>query len=309
MPSLRKLIARRRTWRDWPSFLWGEYHRMLRKRRAWPLPGRGRATVVRPGRLGVALRARLGTSDFLVIDDLLVRGMGAGAQREGEYDAAMAAAERGAGGAERVRLVLDLGANIGVAAALLAERFPAATVLAVEPDAGNFDLLRQNAAPFGDRVRCVRACVAGARRRVTLDRTAFEGEPWAFAMADAPGAGAEGEGGGSGGGAGDESIDAVTIDDLLAGAGIEASATIDLVKCDIEGAEREVFESCAPWIGRARVLVVELHAPYREGAFVEHLESAGGGSGAAWTRRVLKEDSAIQVVLIEPAGGPGAGRA
>lgn len=291
MPSLRKLIARRRTWRDWPSFLRGEYHRMLRKRRSWPLPGRGRLVRVRPARLGVPLAARLGTSDFLVIDDLLVRGAGAAGRREGEYDAPIAAAERAAGGADRVRLVLDLGANIGVAAALLAERFPAALVVAVEPDPGNFDLLQRNTAPFGDRVRGVRACIGASRRAVTLDRTAFEGEPWAFAMADAPG----------GAGAG-EAIQAITIADLLADAGVGPSAPIDLVKCDIEGAEREVFERCAPWIARARVLVVELHAPYRLPLFLDHLCRAGAPAAG---HRVLKEDPAIQVVLLEPAPARG----
>lgn len=266
---------------------------MLRKRRSWPLPGRGRLTIVRPARLGVPLAARLGTSDFLVIDDLLVRGAGTGDRPEGEYDAAMAAAERAAGGAERVRLVLDLGANIGVAAALLAERFPAAVVLAVEPDPGNFDLLKNNAAPFGGRIRCVRACVAATRRTVTLDRTAFEGEPWAFAMADAH------EGSPA------EAIDAITIDGLLADAGIDASAPIDLVKCDIEGAEHEVFEHGARWLARARVLVVELHAPYRADAFLDHLRLSGAPATA---HTILKEDTAIQVVLIEPASEAGASR-
>lgn len=286
MPKLRKLIARRRTWRDWSSFLRNEYHRTLRKRRSWPLPARGRPVTVRPARLGVPLTARLGTSDFLVIDDLLVRGAGAGAAREGEYDAAMAAAQRAAASADQVRLVLDLGANIGVAAALLAERFPAATVIAVEPDPGNFGLLRTNAAPFGERIRCVQACIAATRRAVMLDRTAYEGEPWAFAMSSAPVAPGEAQ-----------TVPAIPIDDLLADAGIDPSTPIDLFKCDIEGAEREVFESCAGWIGRVRVMVVELHAPYRREAFLDDLRRA---HAPPLHTRVLKEVGNIQVLLLEP---------
>ena len=37
---------------------------------------------------------------------------------------------------------------------------------------------------------------------------------------------------------------------------------IDLLKCDIEGAERELFEDCRSWIAQVNAIVIELHPPY-----------------------------------------------
>src|SRR5438045_2197564 len=55
-----------------------------------------------------------------------------------------------------VDVVLDVGANIGAAAVLFRERWPAAAIYAFEPDPTNFALLEQNVAslqvtclPFG----------------------------------------------------------------------------------------------------------------------------------------------------------------
>ena len=53
------------------------------------------------------------------------------------------------------RLILDLGANVGYSSAYLLSCFPGATVVAVEPDPGNFELCRRNLAPYGDRAKLV----------------------------------------------------------------------------------------------------------------------------------------------------------
>lgn len=295
------ILARRKLWADTRSFVLGEYSRMLRKRRSWPLPARARAVWLRTAKLDGPIQARLGTSDFVVISDLLARGAADG---RGEYDAAIDAAARHAGGAAQVRCVLDLGANIGLASVMLAKAFVNASVVAVEPDAANFDLLVTNTrglarTPGGaEPVRCVRACVGATRRTVTLDRTAHGGEPWAIAMKET--------------GAGDdpaERVETVTLPELAEGTG-----TIDLLKCDIEGAERELFEHCGAWIERVRVMVVELHAPYRRDEFLAHLARGAerAGSTAApvkFAATMLKEDSAIQVLLLERQDASGGGAA
>ena len=46
-------------------------------------------------------------------------------------------------------LIVDCGANVGYSSAWFLSRFPESHVIAVEPDAGNFALLRRNLAPFG----------------------------------------------------------------------------------------------------------------------------------------------------------------
>ena len=38
------------------------------------------------------------------------------------------------------RLIIDLGANVGISSAYLLNQFPSAKVIAVEPDPGNYEL-------------------------------------------------------------------------------------------------------------------------------------------------------------------------
>lgn len=48
-----------------------------------------------------------------------------------------------------IRCIVDAGANVGDAAVWYLARYPAATLVAVEPDPDNVALLRQNLAPWG----------------------------------------------------------------------------------------------------------------------------------------------------------------
>ena len=51
---------------------------------------------------------------------------------------------------------------------------------------------------------------------------------------------------------------------------------IDLLKCDIEGAEAAVFGQCAPWINRVRHIAVETHRPYLPEDLLADLARNGG---------------------------------
>ena len=56
---------------------------------------------------------------------------------------------------------------------------------------------------------------------------------------------------------------AITVQDILAQSG---AARIDLLKLDIEGAERELFsDACEEWLPKVGTLVVELHDRYVPG--------------------------------------------
>jgi hypothetical protein len=57
------------------------------------------------------------------------------------------------------RLIIDCGANVGYASAYFLSRFPGSHVIAVEPDPGNFELLKANLAPYGNRCRLVNSAV------------------------------------------------------------------------------------------------------------------------------------------------------
>lgn len=56
-------------------------------------------------------------------------------------------------GRERPRVVVDIGANIGIAATYFLSRRPDSVVHCWEPGPGNLETLRRNVAPFGQRCR------------------------------------------------------------------------------------------------------------------------------------------------------------
>lgn len=187
------------------------------------------------------LALRTGTSDFLVLREIFILG---------EYDSI-----------KSLQLpanptVLDLGANIGAFVRLAESFWPDARFLAVEPDASNFELLERNVAPLSARQRIdlVRGCVGSTTGRTTLDRS--QGE-WGIRMNDL---GAEGD------------VPVEDVETLISRFGVERIA---LMKCDIEGAEREVFANCSSWIHRVDNLVIEIHGDYTIDRLSADLRAAG----------------------------------
>jgi FkbM family methyltransferase len=136
--------------------------------------------------------------------------------------------------------IVDLGANIGLAYRSLRARYPEARFVCVEPDPGNLEVLRSNAREANGACRVVGACVGARARRVRLATT--DGE-WGFRLSDVDDPN-------------DADTDVVTMDQLLADAGFER---VDILKCDIEGAEAELFADCSSWIGRVENLIIECH--------------------------------------------------
>lgn len=140
----------------------------------------------------------------------------------------------------RTPLILDLGANIGASARVLARYYPAAEILAVEPEPGNFALLEANTAGI-ERIRCVQAAVAAREGRVRL------ADPGRSTDAYRTGATADGEDIGA--------VAAVSVRALLR----LSSATPFLAKIDIEGAEAELFAHDTDWVDEFPAIAIELH--------------------------------------------------
>jgi len=152
-----------------------------------------------------------------------------------------------------VSLIVDCGANIGCTSFFFLHRYPKARVVAVEPDRGNFAVCRRNLARFGDRVRLLNAAVWPTKKPLKVLRNGFrDGREWSFRVLPIEGSEAP-------------EISSVTIDEI-----IRASdrPTIDLLKIDIEGGERYLFQrEFEDWLTRTRNLVIELHDNECESAF------------------------------------------
>jgi FkbM family methyltransferase len=142
--------------------------------------------------------------------------------------------------AGRRPVVVDCGANIGLATLWFARRFPEAVVVAIEPDAGNFALLEANTRHLGERVQCVRGAVWPESTALEIENP--ESGSAAFRVRPAQ----PGETG---------TVAAYSVADL---ARLGGDGALLVVKIDIEGAQSRLFEAGTEWVGRAHLVTLEL---------------------------------------------------
>jgi len=143
-----------------------------------------------------------------------------------------------------VRCIVDAGANIGDTTSWYLSRFPAARVVALEPDPGNYEMLRRNCTGYGSRVimlqrglwhRTAQLKVMGDRR---MESGLFVEETDREEDSDCSG---------------------ISVSQILSDLGEEQ---IDIFKCDIEGSETQVFgHSSDEWLARTRSIFIEIHGP------------------------------------------------
>lgn len=65
------------------------------------------------------------------------------------------------------KVIVDTGANIGLAAIFFANWYPEARIIAVEPDSSNYETLRKNIAPYSNIV-AVRAALWNENKEIQL---------------------------------------------------------------------------------------------------------------------------------------------
>jgi FkbM family methyltransferase len=170
---------------------------------------------------------RLRTSDVSVFRTAL---------RDSEYDLGLSI---------NPNVIIDAGANIGMASIFYAVKYPNARIIAIEPEESNFALLVKNTCSYRN-ITAIRAALWNCDGEISIGLPAPDSyEKWGF-QTGIPGNG---------------KARAVTMQTLLDEIGVE---TVDLLKMDIEGAEKEVFQSCN-WMHRVKVLVIELHDRFKPG--------------------------------------------
>jgi FkbM family methyltransferase len=146
--------------------------------------------------------------------------------------------------APSAKLVVDAGANIGISTAYFAKVYPEARIYAIEPEPSNFALLKRNCQALPNVVLQHAALWSSPTRLSIVDPSAAK---WAFAVRE-DGAGA---------------VRGVTVDELLRDSG---QSRIDLLKLDIEGAEKALFSKGTElWLDKVGVILIELHDRYVPG--------------------------------------------
>lgn len=189
------------------------------------------------------------TSDLPTLNELMIAG---------EYAETLKAVPPGA-------VVLDLGANIGLSARLWCDA-GASKVIAIEPSSANCAVARLNIGQellASGRVVLIEAAVGPESGTLWLDDDTQEGA-WALKTH-------------KDGGSSRKQVRQMTVPEILAAAGVDTVSKIHLLKCDIEGAEADLFaaSSTRDWIGRIEQLVIETHTPYQPDQLIRDLNSHG----------------------------------
>jgi FkbM family methyltransferase len=155
------------------------------------------------------------------------------------------------------RWIVDLGANVGYSSAYFLSCFPTARVIAVEPHPGNFEICRENLAPYGDRARVVLGAAWSSRAKLALSPgTVHDRREWSTRVS-APEEDQE------------ASVEGYDIPALLEMAGGES---IDILKIDIERSELDLFGSnTSAWLPAVANICIELHGADCEKVFFDAL--------------------------------------
>lgn len=144
-------------------------------------------------------------------------------------------------------VIVDAGANIGYSAIYFSRKFPDAKIIALEPELSNFSLLKKNVSYYCNIIPVNKALW------FNNDDIEFFSPP--------PGRnGAQKDGFHVA--VGNESkqdvfkVESVSICEILKSFQI---GSIDILKIDVEGAEKEIFNNSEAWVGSVDVIVAEMH--------------------------------------------------
>jgi FkbM family methyltransferase len=196
---------------------------------AYRLIGRPKEIAAHPPGIRNPVHIRLRTTDPSTYAEILLRG-------EYAFDLPFSP-----------KTIVDAGANIGMASIYFTHRYPEANVIAVEAEASNFAVLARNVRPYPAIVP-IHAALWGRDGDISVSEpdpaTGARGK-WAFVTHE--GAGVK--------------VRAITMRTLMEEMQVPS---VDLLKIDIEGAEKEVFEAC-DWIGDVGCLMIELHDRFKPG--------------------------------------------
>lgn len=134
--------------------------------------------------------------------------------------------------------ILDAGGYIGTASIALNSIFPDAQIELYEPSSENYSFSKLNLEGI-DNVKLVNSAIAASSGKLSLtDRGTGA---WGYTIENVAGTKM------------DTSIDVVGIDEIL------DKKRFEIIKLDIEGAEKSIFDDCGDKLNTALIIIVELH--------------------------------------------------
>ncbi|MBA5248022.1 MAG: FkbM family methyltransferase [Gammaproteobacteria bacterium] len=148
------------------------------------------------------------------------------------------------------KTIVDAGANVGYGSLWFHKRYPLAQIIAIEPEHSNYQLLLGNTSKYSN----IQTLEKGLwHKKAKLKIINKEGSKYGFITEEVNAENEKGD------------IETCNINELLGIFNNFGLDTIDVLKIDIEGAEKEVFSGNRGWLSKTKVVIIELHDETRSG--------------------------------------------
>ncbi len=143
--------------------------------------------------------------------------------------------------------IIDGGGNIGLTACFFATKYPRSSIVSIEPDQENFNFLQSNCKPYPN-IWPLKCGIWKENTHLKIENTNAGNNAFTVTATKE---------------ATQDTIQATTILSVMQKFEMPH---IDILKLDIEGSEKEVFNGeVDQWLPKTRVLIIELHDKMKKG--------------------------------------------
>ena len=139
-------------------------------------------------------------------------------------------------------VIIDAGSNIGLASIYYSLRYPKTKVFAIEPESSNYEVLKENIKKYPNIVSIQKAVW---HTKTCLKISNPHDSKFSFRVEESDG-----------------EVFSITIEELMEQYELPF---IDILKMDIEGAEKEVFSNPPHWLEKVGMIAIELHDKLKTG--------------------------------------------
>jgi FkbM family methyltransferase len=158
---------------------------------------------------------------------------------------------------KKIKIIFDLGANIGIESVRFRKLFPLAQIISIEPNKSNFEILKKNLSQH-NFIKYFNLAIWNNKTKLKLksygnSSTSFSYEELKSLSKNESTLMSNDE----------IFVDAETIDNLMKTLSI---SEIDILKIDVEGAEKYIFDNSSDkWISKINIIIAE--CPDKEAPF------------------------------------------
>jgi FkbM family methyltransferase len=184
---------------------------------------KGKVIEIKIPKIKYSFFLRNGTSDISVFNQIFYHG-----EYENDYRATP-------------KTIIDCGANIGLSAIFFTNKFPNAKIIAVEPEKSNYKMLIRNTKDYSN-IKCLNYGIWSKSCNLLIENK--HAANWGFTTKEVN---YENE----------NVIKSLSLIDIFSNNNINE---VDILKIDIESAEKEVFEVISKdFLKKVKIIIIELH--------------------------------------------------